>query len=197
MLNYSDACERNKVAILAQLTTLFEDCCSVLELGSYSGQHAFHFAKNIPHLSWQLSDRPLAIEALSHNYAQTNLTNVLAPIALDVSKAEHWPKQQFDAIYSANTLHIMSAEHVNALFQNLPYVCQPNTLLVVYGPFNYQGKYTSESNREFQHWLQERDPVSGIRDFEWVNELAKAAGFVLEADIKMPANNQLLVWRKH
>lgn len=197
MLNFSESCERNKHPILAELTPLFEDSCSVLELGSYSGQHAFHFAKNLPHLSWQLSDRPVAIEALRHNYAQTRLGNVLAPIALDVSKAEHWPKQTFNAVYSANTLHIMSAEHVQMLFKNLPSVCQQNTLFVVYGPFNYQGNFTSESNEKFQQWLQDRDPLSGIRDFEWVNELAKMADFVLETDIKMPANNQLLVWRKN
>ncbi|XQW85412.1 DUF938 domain-containing protein [Thalassotalea piscium] len=195
MLNFSDACERNKRPILEALSPLFTDCHSVLELGSHSGQHAFYFAQQLPHLSWQLSDRPVTLEALTHNHAQAKLANVFAPIALDVANEEHWPTKTFNAVYSANTLHIMSAEHVQSLFQHLPKVCDSNTLLVIYGPFNYQGQYTSESNEKFQQWLQDRDPLSGIRDFEWVNELAKAAGFVFEADIKMPANNQLLVWR--
>ncbi|GHE89868.1 DUF938 domain-containing protein [Thalassotalea profundi] len=195
MLNFSESCERNKHPILAQLITLLSDCRSVLEIGSHSGQHAFHFAQHLPQLNWQLSDRALGIEALSHNQNQADLSNVLAPITLDVANPTDWPQQKYTAIYSANTLHIMSVDHVKAFFNNLPKVCQSNTILVIYGPFNYQGKYSSDSNETFEQWLKNRDPLSGIRDFEWVNELATAAGFLFEADIDMPANNQLLVWR--
>lgn len=195
MLNFSDACERNKHPILEVLTPLLINYHSVLEIGSYSGQHAFHFAQQLPHISWQLSDRAEGMEALYQNYSEVKLNNVLAPIALDVSNAQEWPKQKFDVVYSANTLHIMSAAHVKMLFENLPKVCHTNTLLAIYGPFNYHGNFSSESNQRFQQWLQDRDPLSGIRDFEWVNKLAENIGFKLQADIKMPANNQLLLWR--
>ena len=195
MLNFSESCERNKDPILTQLMPLLADCTSVLELGSHSGQHAFHFAEQLPHLHWQLSDQAQTVSALTHNHEQAELANVRAPITLDVANKVDWPQQKYTAVYSANTLHIMSAEHVEALFSHIRSVCQPNTVLVIYGPFNYQGNYTSPSNEKFQQWLQARDKRSGIRDFEWVNKLAQAAGFVLEADINMPANNQLLVWR--
>ena len=66
----------------------------------------------------------------------------------------------------------------------------------MYGPFRYQGKYTSESNARFDQWLQKRDPLSAIRSFEYVNKLASDQGLKLVQDIQMPANNQMLIWRK-
>jgi cyclopropane fatty-acyl-phospholipid synthase-like methyltransferase len=118
-----------------------------------------------------------------------------APIELDVARGP-WPTQTFDAVFSANSLHIMGWPEVEALFAGLDAVLAPDATLVVYGPFNYGGDYTSDSNREFDGWLQARDPRSAIRAFEAVDALARAIGLRLHADEAMPANNRCLVWRR-
>jgi len=98
-------------------------------------------------------------------------------------------------VFSANTLHIMSWRAVEAMFAGLPGVLAVDGVLAIYGPFRYRGGYTAPSNAAFDAMLRERDPESGLRDFEAVNALAAAARLELQADHAMPANNQLLVWR--
>ena len=193
--NFSPSCERNKAVILEQLSPYFSEAKSVLEVGSYSLQHALHFATKYPHLEWQPSDQLIHQHALVDNLSAFAQQNIKAPIVLDVSDRESWPSQPYDIVYTANTLHIMSFEHVKQLFANISRCTANNSLLCVYGPFKYQGKYTSDSNEEFQQWLHQRDKNSGIRDFEAVNQLAINAGFVLAKDITMPANNQLVIWK--
>lgn len=195
MKNFSASCERNKEAILNELKLHFSNVSQVLELGSLSGQHAIHFSEELTHLQWQPSDLIENIIALNQNISEYNITNCRSPLAIDVAQYSQWPDEKYDAIYTANTLHIMSWQHVEALFEHLPKVCNKNALLCIYGPFKYQGHFTSTSNAEFQQWLQNRDVNSGIRDFEKVNELARAQGFLLQSDKTMPANNQLIVWK--
>ncbi|WDE11641.1 DUF938 domain-containing protein [Thalassomonas haliotis] len=196
MLNFSPSCERNQGYILTELEQLFAPVSRVLELGSLSGQHALHFASGLPHLSWQPSDLMENLPALRENIQQGGVENCLSPIALDVTFAGDWPEKQYSGIFTANTLHIMSWPSVVQMFEHLPKVCLPDALLTVYGPFKYQGAYTSDSNASFQQWLQDRDPLSGIRDFEAVDRLARQQGFELISDIRMPANNQLISWQK-
>jgi SAM-dependent methyltransferase len=194
MLPFSDACERNKVPILEVLRTAFTDCTRVIEIGSGTGQHAVHFARYLPHLHWQPTDRAEHLPGLSARIAAEGPPNLAAPVELDVL-AEPWPAVRGDAVFSANTLHIMSWVGVQALFAGLPRILATGGVLAVYGPFKYAGRCTTESNAAFDAMLRERDPQSGIRDFETVNELAEVAGLRLSADHAMPANNQLLVWR--
>lgn len=194
--NYSPSCDRNKDVISAQLGALFQTTTTLLEVGSLSGQHGAHVSAEHPHLHWQPSDLMENLTALNANVKLANLNNLAQPIPLDVAKSELWPKQQYNVIFTANTLHIMSWLHVQKLFENMSISLSEQATLCVYGPFKYRGNYTSASNAEFQLWLQERDPESGIRDFEAVDELAQNIGFQLQHDIAMPANNQLLVWRK-
>ncbi|MFT5756045.1 MAG: cyclopropane fatty-acyl-phospholipid synthase-like methyltransferase [Alteromonadaceae bacterium] len=195
MLNFSPSCERNQAVILAELIAMLTTGQQVLEIGSLSGQHAIHFSKNIPHIKWQPSDLNENIPALNHNIANAFLNNCQPPIVLDVADKHQWPNIKYEAIFTANTLHIMSWQHVEKLFENMNKVCKIGTLLCVYGPFKYQGQYTSTSNENFQLWLQDRDVKSGIRDFEKVNELAVKQGFKLITDKDMPANNQWLIWQ--
>jgi hypothetical protein len=101
-----------------------------------------------------------------------------------------------DAVFSANTLHIMSWPEVEALFSGVGRVLSAGGVLVVYGPFRYAGRYTSESNATFDRSLRDRDPASGIRDIEAVSRLALTQGLVLTTDNAMPANNQLLAWSR-
>ena len=191
---YAPACERNREPILAVLRECFADRRDVLEVGSGTGQHAVHFAAAMPWLSWQCSDRAEHLPGIRQWLDEAGLPNTPAPIELDVSGA--WARRRFDAVFSANTLHIMGWPEVQQFFEGVDAVLATDGVLAVYGPFNYGGEYTSDSNREFDAWLKARDPHSGIRDFEAVDALAREIGLTLMDDVAMPANNRMLVWRR-
>jgi cyclopropane fatty-acyl-phospholipid synthase-like methyltransferase len=193
MPGFSEACERNKQPILGLLVVELAGCSRVLEIGSGTGQHAVHFARHLRHLEWQPTDRADYLHDLAARIAEEGTPNLLAPLELDVLQ-EHWPPVTADAVYSANTLHIMSWPEVEAFFSGVGQALAAGGVLVVYGPFRYAGNYTSASNAVFDRSLRERDAASGIRDIEAVNRLAEAQSLVLTADHAMPANNQLLVW---
>lgn len=195
MLAFSAACERNKEPILEVLAGAFAASRRVLEIGSGTGQHAVHFARHLPHLVWQPSDVAVYLPDLAERIRLEGATNLLAPIALDVRVA-HWPVDAVDAIFSANTLHIMDWDSVRHFFRGVGAVLSAGGVLCVYGPFRYGGRYTTDSNAAFDRSLKARDPASGLRDFEAVNELAAEQGFDLAADHAMPANNQTLIWKK-
>jgi cyclopropane fatty-acyl-phospholipid synthase-like methyltransferase len=190
---YAPSCERNREPILAVLSEHFADRRAVLEIGSGTGQHAVFFAAALPGLRWQTSDRPDNLPGITAWLDEAGLPNTPAPVALDVGGA--WPAQRFDAVFSANTLHIMSWEMVERLFAGLPAVMKADTKLAIYGPFNYAGKFTSASNAAFDAQLKATSPWQGIRDFEQVDALAKVAGLMLLEDRAMPGNNRCLVWQ--
>ncbi|REL28477.1 DUF938 domain-containing protein [Thalassotalea euphylliae] len=193
--NFAPSCERNKAVIWQAIAPFLADKKSLLEIGSLSGQHACFFSAPLPELTWQCSDISFNLAPLSANIKQHGSAKVLPPIELDVANNQHWPRQPFDVIYTANSLHIMSWQHVVACFANMPSSANAGTLFIAYGPFNFNGQYSSESNAEFDIWLKERDSQSAIRDFEAVDALAQQAGMSLVTNIDMPANNQLLVWQ--
>ncbi|MGY0799804.1 DUF938 domain-containing protein [Lysobacter sp. A286] len=203
---FSPSCERNREPILAVLRRHFTGRHQVLEIGAGTGQHAVHFAAAMPWLVWQCSDRAEYLPGIRRWLDETALANTPAPLALDVS-ARPWPvhavgtaagegRVRFDAAFTANTLHIMGWADVQAFFDGLDAALAEDATLVVYGPFNYDGEYSSHSNREFDGWLKARDPRSGIRDFEAVDALARAIGLQLVEDVAMPANNRCLVWTR-
>jgi SAM-dependent methyltransferase len=193
--NVSEAAERNKEPILRILRTAFADSQRVLEIGSGTGQHATYFAAALPKLRWQPSDLGEHLSELARCIEQAALPNLSPLIELDV-RQRPWPVDSCDAVYTANTLHIMSWSAVRDFFAGLEPVLQRPGVLCIYGPFRYGGDYTTDSNAAFDAYLRARDPLSGIRDFEAIEELAAAAGLTLAADHAMPANNQLLVWHK-
>ncbi|MGD0490872.1 MAG: DUF938 domain-containing protein [Steroidobacteraceae bacterium] len=194
MLPVSDACERNKEPILSVLRTWFADRAQVLEIGSGTGQHAVHFARHLPHLAWQPTEQLTYLADLAARVRLEGSGNLRAPTVLDVRQAI-WPARLVDAVFTANTLHIMSWTVVGALFRGVAEVLSPGGVLCVYGPFRYHGDYTSDSNRDFDRMLKERDPLSGIRDIEAVSELARSYGLALAEDNDLPANNRLLVFQ--
>src|SRR5579871_2627033 len=191
----SEAAERNKEPILRIIAAAFAPCRTVLEVGSGTGQHATYFAAQLPHLSWQPSDTGEYFAPLRRHIAAMALPNLQPAVQLDV-RQRPWPVGQFDALFTANTLHIMSWDAVEDFFLGLEPVLRTGGVLCIYGPFRYGGDYTSESNARFDAYLRSRDPHSGIRDFEALARLATLASLTLLADHPMPANNQLLVWRK-
>jgi cyclopropane fatty-acyl-phospholipid synthase-like methyltransferase len=191
----SEACERNKDPILGVLRAEFATRRSVLEIGSGTGQHAVYFATHLPQLTWQPTEVPPLPAALAERIRLAALTNLRAPLALDVRHLP-WPATGVDAVFSANTLHIMSWGSVGCFFRGVGAALTSGGVLCVYGPFRYRGQHTSASNIEFDEWLSARDPDSAIRDFEAVDSLAQAQQLNLVADHAMPANNRTLVWQR-
>jgi cyclopropane fatty-acyl-phospholipid synthase-like methyltransferase len=191
---HSPASERNREPILTVLRDFLSDRSCVLEIGSGTGQHAVHFAQAMPHLRWQASDRGENLPGIRAWLGDAALSNTPGPIELDVTGT--WPAARFDAVFSANTLHIMGWPEVEALFGALPGVTTHDAKLAIYGPFNIDGRFTSDSNAAFDASLKASAPHMGIRDVAAVDALALAAGFTRVADIAMPANNRLLLWQR-
>jgi SAM-dependent methyltransferase len=197
-LPFSEACERNKGPILDVLRRwLGASPGIVLEIGSGTGQHAVHFARHLPQLTWQPTEQAAHLAALAARISAEGPCNLLPPLELDAARVP-WPSDDdgVDAVFTANTFHIMPWPEVQAFFRGVARVLRHDGLLFVYGPFRYGGQYTSYSNQSFDAALRDRDPRSGIRDFEALDTLAVAAGLALLEDAAMPANNQTLVWRK-
>ncbi|MFK8018884.1 MAG: DUF938 domain-containing protein [Pseudomonadales bacterium] len=191
---FSQASENNKHAILGVLQELFLDRQKVLEIGSGTGQHACFFAQHLPQLQWQPSDMIDNLPGIRQWRCDADLPNLLEEKPFDVRR-DDLPAADSDAVFSANTLHIMAWPEVQTTFRHLA-ALNSDTKLCIYGPFNYGGEFTSESNARFNDWLLQRNSGSAIRDFEAVNELANDAGFTLGFDYAMPANNRLLSWQK-
>ncbi|WP_319782100.1 DUF938 domain-containing protein [Oceanisphaera sp. IT1-181] len=190
---FSQASENNKRPILAVLARVFDRPGAVLEIGSGTGQHGVFFAEGLPHLQWQPSDRAENIPGMSLWFAEAALPNLLPPLVLDVTQPR-WPAGQHQGVFTANTLHIMAWTEVKAMFAGLERVLAPGAAVCIYGPFNYEGCFTSPSNQAFDAMLQSQTPHMGIRDIADVTALAGRHGLTLQADHAMPANNRLLVF---
>jgi len=195
MLPLSAACERNKDPILEVLRVRFADRAQVLEIGSGTGQHAVHFARALEHLTWHPTEQLAYLADLTERVKLEGGHNLRPPTLLDVTQAV-WPVRSVDAMFTANTLHIMSWLEVIALYRGVGAVLAPGGVFCVYGPFRYDGRYTSDSNQEFDRMLQERDPQSGLRDILAITALAEQYGLILDADHDLPANNRLVVFTK-
>jgi cyclopropane fatty-acyl-phospholipid synthase-like methyltransferase len=191
MLPFSEACERNKGPILEVLRVAFADRTQVLEIGSGTGQHAVHFAAHLTHLTWHPTEQLAYLADLASRVKLEGTRNLRQPTVLDV-KQTIWPLRSVDALYSANTLHIMSWVEVEAMFRGADAVLSPHGVVCIYGPFRYEGRYTSESNRDFDLMLKDRDPLSGLRDMTDLGALAGRHSLRLRVDHDLPANNRLL-----
>ena len=193
---YASSSDENKQAILEKIGIVFNKTKKILEIGSGTGQHAVHFGKYITNASWQTSDTAQHHHGIIQWLDEAGLGNVLPPIELDVSKTD-WDKlDSTDGVFSANTVHIMHWRNVQDMFSGIGKVLEAGGTFCLYGPFNYAGKFSSQSNADFDLWLKKRDPHSGIRDIDDLKKLAEKAGFYLQEDLEMPVNNRLLVWRK-
>ncbi len=187
--------ENNKRAICEKLQDAFAPCKHILEIGSGTGQHAVWFGRHMPHLQWQTSDRAQNLEFIRQRLQVQGPDNVIPPIELDVTW-KSWPDLSVDGVFAANCIHIMGWPEVAAMFAGIAAIIGPKARLALYGPFKYNGDFTTKSNADFDLWLKSRDPQSGIRDFEAVDELANNIGLTCLKDHAMPANNQLIVWAR-
>ncbi|MFK5915278.1 MAG: DUF938 domain-containing protein [Woeseiaceae bacterium] len=195
MKPFSESCEQNKSPILSVLCRVITNEKSLLEIGSGTGQHAAYFANEFPALTWITSDQAQYHQGINLWLAESDAKNIQGPLLLDVNQPL-WPVSETDIIFSANTVHIMSWRSVVNLFTGLEKILNNQGLFILYGPFNYEGQFTSESNARFDIWLKQRNPQSGVRDFEALQVLAQASGLRLIEDFEMPANNRILVWKK-
>jgi cyclopropane fatty-acyl-phospholipid synthase-like methyltransferase len=194
MIGFSPAAERNKKFICDQLSILIKGSARLLEIGSASGQHALYCSHALPDVSWQCSDRADYLPSLVDNIKRSQLKNVLVPIELDVMYYT-WNLLQYDVIFTANTLHIMTQKEVDIFLRHVHLALRPEGKLIIYGPFNYKNGYTSESNHQFDNILRHRQMGSYIKSFESVDALLIDSHFKFVKDINMPANNQLIVWQ--
>ena len=197
---FSQACENNKQPILTVLQEELRDFKHVLEVGSGTGQHSVYFAPRLKHVNWQTSDVLAHHATINAWHTAYPAHNLYAPLIFDVSrdsvpinKAVDAP---YDVVFTANTLHIMSWSLVSKLFELVGDMLPINGKFIVYGPFNEKGSYSSESNRQFDHSLRQRDANSGIRHLEDVIDLANTYHLTLSRRYEMPSNNQILVFEK-
>jgi cyclopropane fatty-acyl-phospholipid synthase-like methyltransferase len=195
MLPFSDACERNKAPILAVLRSAFAHSRQVLEIGSGTGQHAVCFAAHLTHLTWYPTERLAYLEDLAARVNLEGGRNLRPPTLLDVTMSV-WPLRSVDAIFTANTLHIMSWSEVSAMIRGVAQILVAGGVMCVYGPFRYHGRYTSPSNQDFDAMLQQRDALSGLRDIHALSALGAEHGLALRIDHDLPANNRLLEFTK-
>ena len=197
MKPFSESCVQNCTPILNVIQPLLKSTKHLLEIGSGTGQHAVYFAPKMPHLIWHTSDVEINHLGINAWLEESGSENVFAPISLDVCNQQSWSNvSDIDSVFSANTLHIMSKQHVECFFLGVAKILASGGMLIVYGPFNYEGSYTSESNKNFDVWLNSQNTLSAIRDSEWLDVLAEQGGMKRTHDIEMPANNRIIVWHK-
>lgn len=195
MKPYSEACERNRGPILEVLRKWLVAPGTVLEIGSGTGQHAVYFARYLPHLEWIATDREENHPGIAAWIADEGSPNLKGPFSLDVT-APDWPVDSANYAFSANTAHIMSWAMVQKMFEGVARVLQTGGVFCLYGPFNRNGQFTSESNRAFDASLRARDAQMGIRDDQALTALGEAHGLLFASDHAMPAHNRVLVWKK-
>lgn len=191
----SKSADNNKSHILAELRKVLPNKGRVLEIASGTGQHAVYFSENLPGIEWHPSDMDLQTMGLEDRVRSEASNSLQVPILLNVDK---WPdlKNQFDAVFSANCVHIISESQVENYVLGVSESLKPGGLMLLYGPFKYDDEFTTPSNESFDGFLKKTYPGSGIRDFAWVNQLADRHGLHFILDTPMPANNQFMVWRK-
>lgn len=192
---YSESCERNQEPILKILQEVLIKQQYVLEIASGTGQHAVYFGRALPHLSWQTSELTEKHEEILAWLNEIKLPNVLPPVTINVNDVK-WPVGIVDAVFNANTVHIISWLEVERMFAGIAHVLNANGILCLYGAFKYKGEFTSESNARFDAYLRSNDRNSGIRDFENINRLAESYGLFLTSDVSMPSYNRTLIWQR-
>lgn len=193
---YSAACDRNKEPILHVLQqVILPSDRRLLEVGTGTGQHAVYLAPHFPQLEWFPTDLSVNIPGMNLWFQEAKIPNIQKPVRLDVGK-DDFPKLKFDVVFTANTFHIMHWKECKSFMKLLGNRLREGARFVVYGPFKYEGKFTSESNAEFDLSLKGRDPLMGIRAFEDVLSNMTKNGFELLEDYEMPANNRMLVFQR-
>jgi len=189
---FSQHCENNKQPILEQLSIHFKNCQNALEIGSGTGQHAVFFASQMPQLTWHTSDMPENHANILAWITESPSKNITPPITFTIGQ-DPWPEIHADAVFTANTTHIMQPSEARQMMEIISINLPEGGVFCQYGPMNVNGRYTSDSNREFDKNLKQKG-FGGLRDIEQL--ITWGEGMQLAARVAMPANNFLLVWQK-
>ncbi len=187
---------RNAEPIADVLRGILPENGVVLEIASGSGEHALHFARAFPHLTWQPSDPdPVALRSIEAWREAAGLANLLPPVALD-ARADEWPVAAADAILAINMVHISPWTAAEGLVRGAGRLLAEGAPLYLYGAYRQASVATSPSNEAFDAWLREQNPEWGVRDLEAVVAAAEGSGLALDKVVPMPANNLSVVFRK-
>lgn len=193
---FAPAAERNRQPILDVLRRVVPAGARVLEVASGTGEHALHFAENLPITSWQPSDPdPAARESIDAWREHAGAEKVLPALDLDVLK-ENWPPLAVEVMVAINLIHISPWQACEALLRRAAALLPVGGILFLYGPYRRDGAHTAPSNEAFDQSLRSRDPSWGVRDLEAVARAAEREGLELEETVPMPANNFSVVFRK-
>lgn len=193
---FAPSCERNQEPILEVLKGLIhEDDKHLLEIGSGTGQHAVFMAPHFPNLQWHTSELLENYTGIKQWLQESQITNIAQPIEFELGQTA-FPDIDIDVVFTANTLHIMSSKNVKILITQLGENLKHGAQIIIYGPFNYQGKYTCQSNADFDVWLKDQEQHRGIRNFEVIVEMMQSQNIELINDNAMPANNRLIHFKK-
>ena len=197
-LPFSQACENNKTFIQDAMSSFVTPQQNLLEIGSYTGQHAEFIGENLK-LKWQTSDTAPNCWILTEKAKDPDSSISLTPLIIEIGEIPL--KSQvpvlYDNIYTANTLHIMSAKNVDTFCSSIHTILNSGGFLFIYGPFKFNNMFTSDSNFQFDQSLKQRNPFSGIRDFEQIEQSLKKNQIALTEIFDLPANNHLLVFKKN
>ena len=195
-LPFSESAERNQKPIAQVLKDFItKQDRNIFEIGSGTGQHAAYLGSCFSHLDWQTSDVKSNHSTIQAYIDRANLNNLLSPIEFEVGKTP-WPRKRFDIVYTANTLHIMSWKNVKTTLKSVNKIMNEGGQFFIYGPFKFDGEFTSESNEKFDLILKENDPQRGIRNFEDIKTNLEKNNLMFTNKIEMPANNMILVFTK-
>ena len=190
------ASERNQLPIFTILKDIISaDDKTLFEIGSGNAQHAIFMAPQLPQITWITSDVEANHPHIKSRLKEANIANIRGPFQFEVGK-DDFPRIPFSLVFTANTFHIMPWKNCKTLMKTLGTRLREGSQVIIYGPFNYEGKFTSDSNAQFDKMLKENNPDSGIRSFEDVNNSMVKNGFALYKDFEMPANNRMLVFTR-
>ena len=190
---YAPSCDKNAKPILRVLRSFLKDSRSLLEIGAGTGQHSVFMAPHFEQMSWTLVDRKENHKGISLWLNEFLRPSIKGPFEYEIPK-DSLPEANFDVVFTCNTLHMIPWGYCLKMFDDISHVLLQEGLFIVYGAFNYGGKFTSESNRKFDIWLKKRNFESGIKNFENIISELEIRGFKLMEDIPMPANNRILIF---
>jgi hypothetical protein len=187
---------RNAEPIAALLHEALPERGLILEIARGTGEHAVHFARALPGVSWQPTDPdPNALASIEAWRSEAGLANLLPPLRLDAA-AETWPLDRADAIVCINMVHISPWAATVGLMRGAGRLLAAGAPLVLYGAYRRAGVPTAPSNEAFDLSLKARNPEWGLRELEAVEAEAARNGLRLDAVHEMPANNLTVVFRK-
>jgi len=196
---------RNYTAVTNELCKiLIGRTCHVLEIGSGTGQHIVEFARALPHVVWWPSDRiPRHLTSIESWRRKADRPNIRPAILLDAA-APVWlcgdagapPPEEFTAIVSLNLLHIAPWFVALGLLRGAALHLSSDGVLVVYGPFKIEGKFTADSNARFDAALRNANSAWGVRDAAALQAAAADYGLTLDRIVEMPSNNVIVVFER-